>query len=285
MPHSHRSNQRIDPVKFTLREWTKRGLSLHWREILRRILKLLVKTIKNYFVIQKLHQTAKNEGKSVLFIILTERLGDIIAGHPAAAGLEKPSQKIVWLVRDQYENMLKFNAHISNIVTVSSYTETIFLRKIFKEYEWKDLQPDGYLCNMFGVTIKNPNKFGINRENYYEFGTLSDIYSLIGLGHKSESHPKIYKDDGFDVERYLAAAFSNPNNGYIAIHVSSDDAARSWPAEKCQNLMDMILKETNFNIIEFGLTPTLTENKRVSLVKNALPLSQQISLMETAKFL
>lgn len=272
-----------DPKSLTLLQWLSRAVALNLRDAKRRILSLIRSFPKNYFRLRRLIKIANAGNRSISAVILTDRLGDIVAAHPAIEAYSKDVGSLIWLVRPRFADILKLNPHVKEVICVSSYTETILLKFLLRRINWKSLQIDGALCNVFGFRVKNPNSHNLNIMNYYNFGALTDIYYLIAHGCKKGIIPKIYHDDTFDVDAFFVSTFCEPNRPTVIIHSASEEAARSINIDVCQQVASWIEKNTNYNIIELGLDPVLTPTTRICCVQDKLNLSEQAVLMKNSK--
>lgn len=273
-----------DPTALTPYQWLKRALNLPFREIVTRVFRLTVSVPQNLIKIRRYQYIAASLGKSVHFIALTDRLGDILAAESTVRKIKKSSNYIVWVCQTRFTDLLKFNPEIDAILPVSSYTEMIILRTIDKKNKWTNLHIDGYLCDKFGFRANNKTPSNINLQNYYNFGTLADVYSLIGTGQISNAIPRIYPDRNFNAETFLSKIFDQPENPLLIIHPVSDEAARSWSESQAQVTINWFLENTNFNILEVGLTPVLKPYSKVHLLRDQLALSSQFSLFQKASF-
>lgn len=271
-----------DPLFLTPVQWLKRAARLPIREAMSRVMHLIVSTSRNLVRIQELARLAKKDHKRLHLIILTERLGDIIASEPTIRKLKRTDDYAVRLVRPHFADALKFNPNIDAILPVSSYTETILLRLLQKSHHWTNLQMDGALCNMFGIAVKNPVPAGVNVHNYYHKGTLADVFSLIDTNEIASGRPKLYPATDFDALEFISKIFANPNQPLVLIHPVSDEAARSWTAEQAAIFVRWLLEHTNSNIIELGLTPFLPPSDRVFALRDKLSLSQQFAVISKA---
>jgi hypothetical protein len=175
-------------------QWWKKAISLKPRELAKRIWSLVSSLPVDIFFLHRLEKVCARNGKKMLCIILTDRMGDIIAAEPVARHFRTNTEHLVWLVQPRYQDLLRYNPNIDTIQTVSSYTETILLRKIFKNIIWTDLHFDGYQCDRFGIRAHNPNQQGLTSHNYYNFGALTNVFAIIGTGHPVDDKPKIYPD-------------------------------------------------------------------------------------------
>jgi hypothetical protein len=113
------------------------------------------------------------------------------------------------------------------------------------------------------------------------------------LQSSSGEKAEIFPDPNFNTNQILESAFSNAGNPIIAFDSVSDDDNRSWSNDNAAAFAKWIVENTNYNIIEFGLTPVLDESSRVFHPFGTLSLSnkppscrkQVSSLLLTADFL
>jgi heptosyltransferase-3 len=238
---------------------------------------------RSYIALRHEERLAKTNGKTLRALILTDRLGDIIAAEPVARNLRSPGERLIWLVQKRYLDLLRFNPALDSVIVVSSYTETLIFRRIFKKIYWKNLHFDGYRCDRFGIMAHNEVACGINSSNYYENGrSLADVFALIGLGRILPGRPRVYPDPSFNALAYLAEIFPDPAQPLIIVHFTSDERLRSWPGALARETIEQILVDTRCNILELGLQPTLTSGPRVHSIGSSLPIGAQIGLFGKA---
>lgn len=263
-------------------QWLKKGLRLSFREICLRIWRLVISLPRNVFAVRSIAAGNRYKNLKPHFVILTGRIGDIVAAGPTIKQLKQNGEMLIWLIRPQYAGLVRHNPFVDRIVCVSSDTEALLLKKIFKNSKWSNLILDGHLCNVFGTLIKNPVSSGINKENFYHFGSLADVISFIGVGHKARERPELYPDSNFDSQEYLRSIFPEPRK-LLIFHPDSDEFARSWSIDSARKLADRLLQNTDYNILEVGLKPFLIENDRVRCLRGKLPLDSQIKLFLCAQ--
>ena len=269
-----------DPTRLSPLQWIARGLRLPLREMSRRIGRLLVGLPLSVFQLRRLRRLARGGNRRLHVIILTDRLGDIIAAEPAVRALREEGDYLVWLVRDRFVDALNFAEVVDAVVAVSSLTEALLLRRLFGHTRFSLVQKDLSLCNMFGFVCHNPNTAGINNHNYYEEQrTLCDVFALTATGQPATSKPRIWPDPHFDVRDFLRQIFADANRPLIVVHAMSDEAARSWQTNHANELADYLLAQTEGNLLELGLTPVLTEGPRVQSLGARLGLARQFALI------
>lgn len=235
--------------------------------------------LRNTAKIRALSRAAKESNRILKLIILRGRLGDLVAAQIVLPRIAYGSYDVVWLAAPQYSGILEFNPAIKTVLAISSYAETILLRKIFCHEIWLDLEVDGALCSTFGMTVHNKNGAGIDMHNYLDFGSLTDVFSLIGCGEKASHKVQIYADPDFDAKRFLSTFFGASDRPILAFHSVSEESRKTWSNEQSQAFADWVLTNTKCNIIEFGLTPVLRAHCRIFQPKSSLTLGRQVALM------
>jgi len=219
-------------------------------------------------------------GQRLHVIIMAGGLGDIVAADPAIRAIIRPDEYVVVLVRPGYLSAFTFNPHVREAIRVDAYAQAILLRTMCPWPRWSNLHVDAHRCNVLNIPISNRNKAGITAQNYYEHGTLADVYALTTCGHILGEPPKIYPDPAFLSQAYLAEMFANAGAPLLIIHTQATEPVRSWPAEHLRVAMDLILARTSMNILEMGLTPSLSAHGRVNSPGDKLTLPQQMAVMQ-----
>ena len=258
-------------------------MNLPVREVVVRVLGFLRSTPANFVRLRRQQNRAIAQNKKIHFIVLTGRFGDILAAEPAIRKLKREGDYIVWLVRPSYADVLSFNPNIDAIIAVTSDMEAMILRYFYKKMRWSNLTIDRQLCNIFGIRVSNPSALGIDATNFYRFGSLADVRSLIATGEKSGEIPRLYPDPSFDAGAFLGVIFSAKDAPLLVFHPASDEFARSWEVDKAQRFADWVLENTDCNILEVGLKPYLRGGARTYLLRGELPLSWQLAVVKKAR--
>ena len=263
--------------------WLQRALRLSLRDAFSRIFVLFRSIPRSVLALRREGRLAANNGQALRALILTDRLGDIIAAEPVARHMRNPGERLIWLVQPRYLDLLRFNPELDSIITLSSYTETLLLRRIFRKICWNDLHFDGYRCDRFGIRSHNTVPSGITSDNYYaEERSLADVFALIGLGRVLPERPRVYPDTNFNALAYLTGIFPDPGRPLMIVHFTSDEQVRSWPVALAEEAMAEVLANTNCNILELGLQPYLAPGPRVHGVGTDLPIAAQLGLVGKA---
>jgi heptosyltransferase-3 len=146
------------------------------------------------------------------------------------------------------------------------------------------LYVDGIHCSWFGsAPLRNRNRLAINMGNYFSFGSLLDVFSLLGLGRMLPDRPTPHFFPAFDTATWMRTALPGFPQRFLAIHagnVQGDE--RLWPRERFQAVADWIVANTDLGVLEVGLEPTLAEGDRVQRLGGQLTLSEQMAVLAKA---
>jgi ADP-heptose:LPS heptosyltransferase len=271
-----------DPISLSPLAFIKRAARLPLREVGARLARLAISLPASAVAIARANRRAAALGKTPVYILLTGRMGDLIATEPVIRHIRQPGDYIIWLSRPRYAGVLTFNPYVDEIRLVSSDFEASLLMRLFRGRRWINLLLHETRCNVFGTKLKNPNIFGITAYNRYAFGSNADVFALLGTGAKLSDRPRLYFDPAFDAKSYLASIF--PAGGPVLVfHPSSDEFARSWAADKIQNFATWLLANTEFNLLELGMPPLLQSGPRVFNLTDRLTLPRQFAVIAAAQ--
>lgn len=271
------------PTSLSILQYFKRAARLPVQELIRRCGSLAWRLTRNIVVVQKLVQTADSLGKAPHFLVMTQKLGDIIAAETVIDEVKKENDYLVWVCETRYSSLLRWHPKIDAILEVSSYSEAVLLSRLIRNFRWTRLGIDETLCNTFGLKIRNKNAVGINARNFYDFGSLADVYSLIASGKTISRHPALYPAPSFDTRAWMIKSFKKPDLPILAVHFLSDEYARSWSTAGALEFRTWLLSsDTKFNIIEFGLTPLIEPTESIQHIKGEISLDAQAALLKCA---
>jgi heptosyltransferase III len=190
------------------------------------------------------------------WIALTEHLGDLVAAEPVAELIRKknPHDHIIWVVDKKYDDLIKNNQSVDNILTVSSFTEWILLQRFFAKKKLYDLHLDGKVCDKHGFLYRKTTSAGINNRNYYDHGNLLHAFSRSA---------GVLIDDNTAPRLHLHKVYQVPEVPYLVFHTSSNNPKRDLSRKTWNRITDYIMNtHPNLRIIEVGFRP---------LIKNASP--------------
>ena len=201
------------------------------------------------FVYNKIDAIIEKGEKPVLWIICTESLGDVVAAEPIARLLKKKYSScfVKWVVNKSYEEIVRFNPYIDEIVGVSNLGEAISL---YNEVEIKkgnviiNCHYNMRRCTVTNKYISNQVNPMITEKTYFNFGSLLTSFSLIaGL-------PAINEKPIF----YIDTNIINPFKGkkYVVFHCKSADAKKDWTNKGWEEL-SIFFQKKEISIIEIGL--------------------------------
>jgi hypothetical protein len=257
-------------------------ISLSPLGFIRRAIRFCLSLPSNIINIQRSVRRAGRLGKRPVFVLLTGRMGDLVAAEPVIRHMKEPGDYLIWLCRPRYAGVLTFNPFVDEIRFVTSDFEASILMQLFGRQRWINLLLDGTRCNVFGTELKNPNALQVNIQNHYRFGTNTDVFALLGTGAKLNDRPRLYVDQNFDVDAYIDGIFVEARP-LLVFHPLSDEFARSWAEDKARAFADWVLQNTPFNVIEVGMNQLLEPGNRVFSIRDRLSLPSQMALIARAK--
>ncbi len=263
----------------TLYKWIKKAARLSPVEIARRGSAFLVGVPTTVLRISRIIHSKKPD--AVRFVVLVEHLGDVVSVEPLIRRLREPGLKLVWVIRREYSDAVR-NVPIVELLEVNSLTEWKCAAALFPKLNILSLHFDNHLCGCFGIAFRNRNARGISDDNYYNVGNLLKIRSVIAGVEFTDERPIFYVRRQLRVDTILEK-FKLRVAGFIAIHATSNDVDRTWPAERFSELADWILSKTELAIVEFGLGPVLLPSARVILLRDGLPIESQALLLSQAR--
>ncbi len=214
-----------------------------------------------------------------ILVVATKFLGDLIISSPGLKALRKkyPTAKIVVLVRKEYENVLKYNPDIDQII---SFDFGIRKKKIFERISEEmsfwikirkekfdmviSLQPGdriAFLSRISGAKYRvAPRKQSFN----YLFNLLVDVeedsisyleyYNKIisaVTGEPITSKPEFFVTEENEkyIKEYLHCNNYKIDETLIAVHPGASEPTKIWKAENFAKLINNILQKHNVNVV------------------------------------
>jgi heptosyltransferase III len=196
--------------------------------------------------------------RPLMVIALTEHIGDIVASEPVSYFIrqQQPNAYIVWVVNAGYSELLNGNININAVIKVTGLGEWIRLKKtLSSKIKLFDLHLDGKPCTKYNMLLDNPNPLGINIYNYYSFGNLLKVFSMVAGLNMPDISPKLH----------MSFAGVSPNIKlplrYIVIHPSSNEETRNWNLQSWNDLIKNLLAEyPDVYIVEIGHKAVINNN-------------------------
>jgi heptosyltransferase-3 len=187
-------------------------------------------------------------------IFLTEHLGDIIAAAPIAKEIFlKTNLQTYWVVEKKYSKIFHFIPYIK-VIKVRNLGEAIlleqFLLKLKKSVKTYNLNFNGRRCEKTGLININVHN-QITWDNYYDYGTLLDVFSALGGVTLSIKSQLIFESNKGIKE-----------DAYIILHTSSNEDIRNCNNLFWNTLAQYLIENTNFKIYEIGFKSNININNR-----------------------
>ena len=194
------------------------------------------------------------------YIHCIESMGDIIAAEPIVGCLKMldTQAKVHWIVKKQYEDIIKFHPYIDYVETVEHLGESIDLLKQISTDRKNiivDCHYDGRTSPKTDKIHRNSNNPEVNEKTYLYFGGLLQSFCLsAGISPINEA-PKMYLDPNVCIPAFLPEK-------YIVFHCMSAESTKDWNPSKWNDLAKMILAQ-GYTIVEVGMKQVVhNENDR-----------------------
>ena len=189
------------------------------------------------------------------YILCIESLGDIIACEPIVRYIKKLDKdaKVNWIVEKKYREAIAFNPNINNIIKVDCLSDADIICNNLKMSSLNiiiDCHYDGRRCRKTGHIHHNSVLSGINEENYFNYGSLLEVFSLIAGLDKIADAPIFYLQNGICIPENLPQK-------YIVIHTTSSEKRKDWTDKAWNKLVKFLIKK-DFYVVEVGLESRIT---------------------------
>jgi heptosyltransferase III len=206
----------------------------------------------------------------ITIITLTEHIGDIVACEPVARYFKEnnPNAFIIWVVNKRYVDIVKYNPNINFMIEINCLSEWIYLKFFLQFLNVKifDLHIHKRSCSKYGLKLNNPNRHGITLDNYFNYGSILESFSLASGLEKLSNAPQLFLPDNYSLQFELPKKF-------IAIQVLSNEEEKNWDINKWNKL---IKRNSNYIFVELGIEP------KISALSNCISLCGKTSLLDVA---
>lgn len=227
---------------------------------------------------------ARWKRKNIVFLILINQIGDIVAAEPVARHLALKGDQVVWIVAVQYASLIRHLPYIQQVVPVTCPSEWIILQPLLRFLNIVNLHIDQHPCNWFGLRISNPTRHQINFDNYYLKGNLLNAFSRQGLDFPLTGRPQLGLRDNH--EKLLREVSDIPKKigqrPLVAVHFMSADAERSLTRSQAESIIATLRTVDNLAIVELGTPPMFPDHPTILPLNNRLELDLQAALVSRA---
>jgi heptosyltransferase III len=224
------------------------------------------------------------KGKYPICIALTEHIGDIAAAEPLAKRVrdEYPKASIHWIILKQHAALVEHNPDIDFVIRTPCVSGWFYLSRYVSFDRTLDLHVHPRECSICKwPRITSPfQQANISSSNYYNYGSLLAVFSNLAAIPFLDAKPTIHLT--YDDTR--TAAKATPEKEFIVVHCVSRDDQKNWPAENWQELVNLIIKNTNLLVVELGTTAILTETPRTRNLCGQLSIRESAALIAKASF-
>ena len=211
--------------------------------------------------------------QGLIAIIMLEHIGDIIACEPVIgyAKRSRPDRPVAWVTLSKYAELLEAHPRLDYLLFADSLVDADRWACSLPENCWViNLHFHQRPCPVTGVMVRNSNNPAINKLNYYDHGSLLEVFSkCAGLPPLTDA-PRFYMSD--------KVAGQLPPTPYVVFHCQSNDTNRDWDPDKWRKLFEYFT-ERNIAVAEIGLTPVINSPHPLYFDLTADLSLQQIAIL------
>jgi heptosyltransferase-3 len=216
--------------------------------------------------------------RTLVAIILSEQMGDIIACEPVAREVRRqhPDGYIIWIVREPYIELVEHHPDLDGFLVEKCPSERVWLLKSGVYDKVYNMHISHRKCRYCPEDPVNPtaDTIGLTFDNYLDRGDLLYTFSQgAGLPALTDD-PRMYIPE--TVRQQIAEL--DLQQSPIVIHCQSSHVMRDWPADKWNRLVRWLLHTYPYPIIEVGVNPIVHVND-----PRFRSLCGQLSLLQTAE--
>jgi len=241
------------------------------------ILKVYLAFLRVHFWVRWLKFTKPSKRESVL-IILTQQFGDIVASEPLSRQVRQmhPDAIIFWIVKPAFRDLLENNPNVDYVIDEFCANQRL---KLINNHSFDvvyNLQfRNNSRCEICDIWVQNPvaDSKNITIHNYYNHGNLLTVQQKIAGFKTVDVTPRLYPKG---TERAKVDALNLPQK-FIVVHCQSAQNSRNWDTPKWTKLVKWILENTEFSVVEIGLSSDLRIKS-----DRFIDLSSKLSLLENA---
>jgi heptosyltransferase-3 len=217
--------------------------------------------------------------RKIIGIILTQQFGDIVAGEPITRQIRKqyPNAYILWMVKPIFRELVDNNPSLDAIIVEFCANERRLLINsgIFDILYNLQFRNNSY-CPICDVYVENPvaDAKDITIHNYYFQGNLLTIQQKIAGLPIEDLAPNLFITASHKAK---VDSLHLPDK-YLVVHCQSAQNSRNWDSSKWEELINYLLKKTDYYIVEIGLSSDLKIHD-----KHFINLCGKLNLLETGE--
>lgn len=228
------------------------------------------------------HHEMRESGRRHIFIVMIERLGDIVACTPIAKQLKEkdPTLAVAWVCSNKYSDALDGNPYIDAVFIEESLSSWLLSKAhLAAPTECIELFLDSQRCCWTGLRLPG-RRSGVNHSNYLVDGSnLLLAYARASGTHGiADVEPELYIDGP---PPPLPSSYGE--RPLLAVHFDSEDPDRRLDPKVAHAFVEQAHKN-GWSVIELGLRPLASlTHKETYFPGRTLSLRNQILLLKSAQ--
>ncbi len=222
-------------------------------------------------------------GRKPVFIVMIERMGDLVACSPIARQLKQrdPSTPIAWVCSSKYSDVFIGNPYVDVVFHEESLAGWLLSkRRLSDPLTVHELFLDGQRCCWTGIHLPG-RKSGVSQQNYLDTDTnlLLSYARAAGLVEIQDIEPDLYLPGP---RPRLPESFQD--RPLMVVHFDSEDPDRRLSRDAAGRLVNRAA-EKGWAIVELGLRPIASRvDERVYFPGTSLRMADHILLLKSASY-
>ncbi|KAA3609819.1 MAG: lipopolysaccharide heptosyltransferase II [Calditrichaeota bacterium] len=245
------------------------------------------------------------EPKNILILRLSS-IGDILLTTAFLRQVRNkyPDAKISYIVKQEFQDLLKYNPHINNLIPFDSSTKMEGLKALNLEFCKKNFD---FIFDLHNNLRTNRMHAGIEKKKIFKIKKSKVkrailVYLKLNMYKSIKTIPQRYfevgheiEDDGQGLELFLGPGkpkkfleFDLTENRYICIGPGAAHFTKMWPEKNFEELAEKIVSKTGYKVAILGsaheknLLNGIQENEAVVNLCGKLNLLESAEIISTS---
>ena len=194
--------------------------------------------------------------RRVICISKVFHMGDILACEPVARQVRNdyPDAFIIWCLQMPYSEIIRHHPAVDYILAVECIGEWMLFANSPLFDRVIDLEMNGKPCKHCNLALHKADDFGVTFDNYFNLGSLLDVYLRCANATVKDRAPQIFIPDAI---RKKVEALVPAGRRFVTIHCHSNEICKDWTREKWTELLAWMTRNFEVEFIEIGTNACL----------------------------